>query len=537
MHVDVRHGKTQRTMTVSSDDAISDTWLCDRGRYNINFYDHPQRITQPLYKQNGEWVQIGWDDALQLWATAITGAATANPKTVGAIGGGRLTNEEAYLLAHVHRAKGIENLDWRAGRQRQAMPGRGSGKLVDLETVDAIVIVGESPAERAPIMDLRVRKAAFQKHVTLIRVGAFEKPYPPPIPSRDVASIADAIQALPQSAKRIALIWDGVDLSLGKTAVEALTQIQGADVLTYITGEQPNARGAEAMGMLPRAGAMDTSAMLAAARDGNLAVLSILGANPVLHYPDAHFVKEALQKVPFLVVSDLFMTETAQLATLVLPAKGPFEKTGTTTNLAGDVLPVNAAKSLQSPDGVLTDLEMIVGLAEQLRVELPSAAELDETIIKRLAAEPESFTFGDERYARVASTALGRPSTKPSPEVSKGQGDTFNVVLQARIFAGGGTSVHDDRLAELRPLPEAALSAQDATALGVKTGDYIDLQCGAVVLHDLLVDVRENMPAGTVALIDGLPDDPGNCFAEGATANVVNIRAAHYDDAIARVTL
>jgi hypothetical protein len=57
------------------------------------------------------------------------------------------------------------------------------------------------------------------------------------------------------------------------------------------------------------------------------------------------------------------------------------------------------------------------------------------------------------------------------------------------------------------------------------------------VLHDLLVDVRENMPAGTVALIDGLPDDPGNCFAEGATANVVNIRAAHYDDAIARVTL
>jgi NADH-quinone oxidoreductase subunit G len=537
MHVDVRHGKTQRTMTVSSDDAISDTWLCDRGRYNINFYDHPQRITQPLYKQNGEWVQIGWDDALQLWATAITEAATANPKTVGAIGGGRLTNEEAYLLAHVHRAKGIENLDWRAGRQRQAMPGRGSGKLVDLETVDAIVIVGESPAERAPIMDLRVRKAAFQKHVTLIRVGAFEKPYPPPIPSRDVASIADAIQALPQSAKRIALIWDGVDLSLGKTAVEALTQIQGADVLTYITGEQPNARGAEAMGMLPRVGAMDTSAMLAAARDGNLAVLSILGANPVLHYPDAHFVKEALQKVPFLVVSDLFMTETAQLATLVLPAKGPFEKTGTTTNLAGDVLPVNAAKSLQSPDGVLTDLEMIVGLAEQLRVELPSAAELDETIIKRLAAEPESFTFGDERYARVASTALGRPSTKPSPEVSKGQGDTFNVVLQARIFAGGGTSVHDDRLAELRPLPEAALSAQDATALGVKTGDYIDLQCGAVVLHDLLVDVRENMPAGTVALIDGLPDDPGNCFAEGATANVVNIRAAHYDDAIARVTL
>jgi NADH-quinone oxidoreductase subunit G len=391
MHVDVRHGKTQRTMTVTNDDAISDWWLCDRGRYNINFYDNPARITQPLYKQNGEWVQIGWDDALHLWATAINEAVKANPKAAGAIGGGRLTNEEAYLLAHVHRAKGVQNLDWRAGRQRQATPGKGGGKLIDLESVDAIVIAGESPAERAPIMDLRVRKAAFQKHVKLIRIGSFEEPYPPPIPCQDVATVADAVKALPQNVKRIAVIWDGVDLALGKSVVDAMPA--AAQVLTYITGEQPNARGAEVMGMLPQAGAMDTSAMLAAAREGNLAVLSILGANPMLHYPNAPFVRQALEKVPFLVVSDLFMTETAQLATLVLPAKAAFEKTGTTTNLAGDVLPINAAKSLESPDGALTDLEMIVGLAQQLGVELPTAGELDETIIKRLAAQPEAFTF------------------------------------------------------------------------------------------------------------------------------------------------
>jgi len=508
MHVDVRHGKTQRTMTVTNDDAISDWWLCDRGRYNINFYDNAARITQPLYKQNGQWIQIGWDDALQLWATAIDEAVKANPKSAGAIGGGRLTNEEAFLLAHVHRAKGVQNLDWRAGRQRQASPGRGSGKLVDLETADAIVIVGESPAERAPIMDLRVRKAAFQKGAKLIRVGSFEEPYPAPIPCHDVATIADAVKALPPSAKRIALIWDGVDLSEGKTAAEAMPQ--GAQVLTYITGEQPNARGAEVMGMLPQSGGMDTSAMLAAARDGGLAVLSILGANPMLHYPDAPFVREALEKVPFLVVSDLFMTETAQLATLVLPAKAAFEKTGTTTNLAGDVLPVNAAKSLESPESALTDLEMIVGLAQQLGVDLPSADQLDETIIKRLAAQPETFTFGDERYARVAAAAPA--------------GEGLRVVLQTKIFSGGGTSAHDERLAELRPLPEAAISAQDASALGLKTGDYVDLTSGSAVVHDVLVDVRANMPGGAVALIDGLPDDPANCFPEGAMVQVTNIR-------------
>jgi NADH-quinone oxidoreductase subunit G len=515
MHVDVRHGKTQRAMTVTNDDAISDWWLCDRGRYNINFYDHPARITQPLYKQNGEWIQIGWDDALQLWATAITEAASANPKTVGAIGGGRLTNEEAYVLAHLHRAKGVQNLDWRAGRQRQATPGRNGGKLVDLENVDAVVIVGESPAERAPVMDLRIRKAASRKGAKLIRIGSYEQPYPAAIPSHDVETVADAIAALPQNAKRIAVIWDGVDLSIGKSLIDALPE--GPQILTYITGEQPNARGAEAMGMLPQQGAMDTSAMLTAAREGNLAVLSILGANPMLHYPDAQLVREALEKVPFVVVSDLFMTDTAKLATLVLPAKGAFEKSGTTTNLAGDVLPVNAAKSLDSPEGVLTDLEMLIGLAQQLGVDLPTAEDLDSTIIGRLAGAAETFTFGDDRYARIASTALGGPSI---PE-----GDAaLRVVLQSRIFSGGGTSAHDSRLEELRPLPQAALCEQDASELGVKTGDYIDLESGGHTIHDLLVEIRPSMPRGVVALIDGLPDDPANCFPEGARVRLSNIR-------------
>jgi NADH-quinone oxidoreductase subunit G len=510
MHVDVRVGKVMRTMSVESDDAISDTWLCDRGRYNIGFYDDADRITQPLYKQNGEWVQIGWDDALQLWATAINEAVKANPKSVGVIGGGRLTNEEAYLLQHVFRAKGVENLDWRAGRQRQATPGRGSGTLADLERVDAIIELGESPAERAPIMDLRVRKAAFQKRVKLIRIGSLEAAYPPPIPSVDVATVPEAIRELPQGAKRVALIWDGVDLSLGKSLVDAIPS--GVEVVTYITGEQPNARGAEVLGMLPRSGALDTSAMLAAARDGNLAVLSILGANPALHYPDGVFVREALARIPFVVVTELFMTETAKAATLILPAKGPFEKIGTTTNVAGDVLPVNDARGLETPPGALSDLEMIIGLAEHIGVALPVIEDVDAAVIAKLAAEPEPFSFGDDRFGRIAQ--------------ERKAGEGLRIVLQTRIFAGGGTSAHDDRLPELRPLPEAAISAQDAAELGLKTCDYVDLEGEGRTMHDLLVEVRATMPRGTIALIGGLPDDPANLFGEGAFVRITNVRKA-----------
>ena len=514
MHVDVRVGVVQRTMSVENDDAISDGWLCDRGRYNVGFYNSPDRLTQPLYKRDGKWVQIGWDDALDLWAGAIKDARAADPASVGTIGGGRLTNEEAFLLQHLFRALGVRNLDWRAGRQRQASAGRNGGSLADLESCDAIVLVGESPAERAPVMDLRVRKAAIQKGARVIRVSSSERSYPPPVPARDVASVSEAIKALPKDAKRIAVVWDGCDADAVTALLDKLPK--EAQILTYVTGEQPNARGAEAMGMLPfgkpgyekAEGGLDSAAMFRAARDGKLAVLSIFGANPALHCAD-------FAPATFTVVSDLFMTETAQLANLVLPAKGPFEKTGTTTNLAGEVLPVNAAHSLETPPEAFSDLEMIVALAGKLGVELPVEEEVDAAVLSHLAKAREDFTLGDERFGASAAAKKSRGA--------------LALVVQANIFSGGGTSAHDERIAELRPLPEAALSPEDAAELGVKTGDYVDLTNagGETLMHDLLVDVREGMGSGSVAVIGGLPDGPCNAAA-GEGVRVANIRPASY---------
>ncbi|MGZ3548016.1 MAG: molybdopterin-dependent oxidoreductase [Vulcanimicrobiaceae bacterium] len=532
--VDTRFGVIQRTMSVEQDDAISDSWLCDRGRYNIGFYSDVNRITQPLYKQNGEFVQIGWDDALALWAQAIK---EADPASVGVIGGGRLTNEEAYLLQHVFRKAGVKNLDWRAGRQRQATPGRNGGSLLALESVDAIVEIGESPAERAPVMDLRVRKAV-KRGAKLIRVNSYECKPPAHLPSTDVATVADAIAQLPNGAKRVALVWDGVDLDLGKQLAAAVPA--GVEVLTYVTGEQGNARGAEAMGMhpsfepgyVPAHGGKDSDAMIADARAGKMRVLSILGANPALQYPDGPAVSQALAKTPFVVVSELFMTETAKAATLVLPAKGAYEKDGTTTNLAGDVLPVNAARELRSPDGVLSDFEMLVGLAEQLGIALPSADELEGTVIKHLASAPETFTFGDDAFGgpSASSGALRQPFDAAQADAHSAS--ALTVVVQSRIFAGGGTIAHDDRLAELEPLPEVALSAADAEALGVETCDYVDLRSGDATMHDLLVEVRPNLPRGVAVLIGGLPDDPANALGADAVVAVTNIRKAQADAAM-----
>ena len=418
---DVRYGTLLRTMSVEHDDAISDGWLCDRGRYNIGFYSSPERVTQPLLRRNGALVQIGWDDAFALWHKAIAGAlAHRGARGAGAIGGGRLTNEEAYALAHVFRGIGIANLDWRAGRQRQATPGGKGGSLAALERAQAIVLIGDDIAERAPVLWLRVRKAALRSGARIV----------------NATGPAAARAAVMPDANRVALVWDGIDSDAGRAFADAFGGI--AELATYIASEQGNARGAEAMGMLPRSGpsyapvnviGLDARAMFASADADEIATLAIFGANPVRNAPDGAAVARALAKIPFLVVSELFLTETASLAALVLPAKGALEKSGTIMNLAGDLLPVEAA--LQAPDGVLSDFEMIAGLAECFDVSMPTGAELESAVLAHAAYQPADFGFGDERFA-----------TAPPLEQIEAPA--------ARILSGGGTWQHDPTMRGLR---------------------------------------------------------------------------------------
>ena len=266
----MRYGKLLRTMLVE-DDPISDGWLCDRGRYNVGFYEAPDRLTQPLYRKDGNFVQIGWDDAFILWAKAIREAiATRGAGSVGAIGGGRLTNEEAFALQHVFRSLGVPNLDWRASRQRQATPGSHAAPLDRIDCAQAIVILGESPATSSrPFFGCAFEKLRCETaRRSCTRRGA-----------RDArAEVGDA--------SRVALIWDGAILPR-RAATRRHSPVL-PDLSAYIASEQSNARGAEAMGMLPFSGpgyvaveqGLDGYAMLDAARAGNMAVLSIFGVNP-----------------------------------------------------------------------------------------------------------------------------------------------------------------------------------------------------------------------------------------------------------------
>ena len=99
-------------------------------------------------------------------------------------------------------------------------------------------------------------------------------------------------------------------------------------------------------------------------------------------------------------------------------------------NLAGDLLPVN--QSLEAPAGPLSDLEILVGLAQQLDVALPAVEEVDAAVIAA-ASKDLDVSFGDKRF--------GSPLRQTQGDIEQ---------KRRTIWDGGGTSAHDERVAPIR---------------------------------------------------------------------------------------
>ena len=514
--VDVRHGMIQRTMSDQSDDATSDGWLCDRGRYNVGYVDDARRLTSPMLRVGDEFTQISWDDAIEIVAKKMRDAISASgAKTIGVLGGGTLLNEELVLLAELCDALGIVNRDWRTGRQAQASPGAHGGTYADLENAQLIVAVGRPPSQTAPVMDLRIRKAVTRRGATYVVVGD----HAPAsfVPAQRVTHIADVAPFLTlpggDAVARVAFVWDGVDAAEGSAANELMEALlaKGTTVHAYVPGEFPNARGAEALGMSPPAGGLGSEAILAAATAGDINVLALFGTDPALTHPlGAIAVADALERADFVVATDLFLTQTSSLANLVLPVCGAFEKEGHAYDLTGGLSELRVAQF--PPDGVLSERDVLVALAAELGVTIPAPNVLGS---RATDSAPKTHAFAD---ASLARTKAGVKATSPAAN-----GD-LRLAIASSVFAGGGESYFDERFAPLRPQPSAIVHPQTAGTT-LEAGAVIDLVAGTKRLPNLTLVLSEDALPGVVVVYDGLPQAPANAFAPGDTVRFDNVRA------------
>ncbi len=171
----------------------------------------------------------------------------------------------------------------------------------------------------------------------------------------------------------------------------------------------------------PKPGLTATEMMNAAA-EGTLKAMYIMGENPVITDPNMHHTIAALNKLDFLVVQDIFMTETAHMADVILPAACSFEKDGTFTNTERRVQRVR--KVVEPPPRARDDLSIIMRVSRALGypMEYDSPAQVLEEFGKVWPA------MGGITYQRIDKRGLAWPCpTKDHPGTEFLYKDGFSI--------------------------------------------------------------------------------------------------------------
>ncbi|HUI81413.1 MAG TPA: NADH-quinone oxidoreductase subunit NuoG [Bryobacteraceae bacterium] len=347
---------------------INGEFLCIKGRYGFDFYDHPDRLQGPLVQVNGKLEETSWAQALETVAQKFN-QTLADGGTFGVIGSNHTTNEENYYLQkfarEVLRTNSIDH--HRTGdvvTLLDALRGQTDklATVADLYDGEAILVVGADLALEHPLLSYQIR-ANYRHHQAHIYAVT-----PQPVREDNYATAVvrgadyESLRGKLKAERELAILFDDSVKGDDVRQLVEFGESLGIPVKYVCLVDDSNSRGAVDMGLTPELlpgyqpsgqPGMRIGQMLAA----NLSVLWVVGSNP--------FKNGLARKAGFLVVQDMFLTETAQQADVVLPAACAYEKAGTVTNVTGEVQRLKRAVNTM---GAKPDLEIMGFIARDMGV-------------------------------------------------------------------------------------------------------------------------------------------------------------------------
>ncbi len=350
---------------------INGEFLCIKGRYAFDFVNHQERLQSPMMRINGKLEEVSWSRALAVVAEKFSSIKDAGAR-IGVVGSSRTTNEENfYLQKFARQGLNTPHIDHHRTGDVATLVDALSGSTgalaaaADLYTAKSVLVIGADLAQQHPFLAFQIR-ANWRHHQSKTYVVA-----PGPV-REDAFATRIAMEDLPGLA---ATLQSGGDLvvvfgdAVQGDAVRRLVAFGdglGIPVKYLCLVDYSNSRGALDMGLAPDLlpgykpapeTGMTVAQMLS---DPDLAALWVVGANPL--------EKAALASgSAFVVVQDLFMTETAQRADVILPAASAYEKNGTVTNTCGEVQKLRKGLGVM---GSKPDLDIFGLLARQMRLNL-----------------------------------------------------------------------------------------------------------------------------------------------------------------------
>ncbi|HXC61422.1 MAG TPA: molybdopterin-dependent oxidoreductase, partial [Nitrospiria bacterium] len=244
--------------------------------------------------------------------------------------------------------------------------------------------------------------------------------------------------------------------------------------------------------------------MIERARRGEIKALYLIGENPIGTLPASMKVREALENLELLICQDLFLTQTGEIASVVLPAASYAEKEGTFTNHEGRVQQVRQAFGPidgSRPDGeIVTDLARLIGYP--LEYDSPKAVFQE---IQRLIPGYHVTALTAERRQAVAA-ALNRYLDQDfSKDLSQryalttpaANGNPYTLILGPMLFHSGKLSLKSEGLLKLAQEGRLQINKEDAERLGLKDGDPARIASDQG-RAEVKVKINSKLPAGLV---------------------------------------
>ena len=377
-----------RRVVPRDNDAINESWIADRDRFSCHGIDADDRLTTPLVKRGGSWEAVSWETALAAAVSALRECTADEASALGVLASPSVSVEEYYLLRRLADALGTRNIDHRL-RQRDfddqvndaPWPWLGCS-IADLETRDAIVLIGSDIRSEVPMLAHRIRKAVVNGGAQFAALNAQRYDYHFPVAASAevaihewVASLAAIVAAahkanagsipatiepliaeatVGKSHQAIADVLIGKErahILLGHIALRhpAYSTIRLlATTLASLTGatfglisEGGNSAGAALAGALPHRGpggkpaeavGLDAGAMLSSPRRAYL----LYGLEPDGDTVDAKLTERALQSADKVIAFTAFASSSLKACADILLPIGTFAETpGTFVNAEG----------------------------------------------------------------------------------------------------------------------------------------------------------------------------------------------------------
>ncbi len=384
------HTRRQEVMRVVPRECedVNEVWLSDRDRFSYTGLESEERLAKPLVKQDGQWQEATWADALNAVKEGLQRVKDKHGASqIAALSHPSSTTEEHYLLQKLMRGIGCHNLDHRLNRvdfsdqdQFGLYPRIGT-PVAKIDELNAILLVGSNIRHEQPSIGLRVRKAALSgAHVMMVNPMAYE--FHMPMSESVVVKPSEMVSALAQVAKAAselasgevpaaaAKLLSGVSYSEAHKTIakkladaEQATIMMGAlaqnhahaaniralcNLIAEFTGsscgaltEGANAQGAWLVGMLPHRAMAGADAMVPGLDAQTcfaekLRAYVLHGIEPEADVANSQVALDALKQADFVVSTTVFVTDAMkEYADVILPVAPATETSGTFINVEG----------------------------------------------------------------------------------------------------------------------------------------------------------------------------------------------------------